>query len=141
LSSGVETTAQPRPDSDGNFGRLQAINLDTMELAWAHRETTPPVTAALATAGSLVFGGFLDQSFKAIDADTGTVLWQTSLGHIPSSFPMTYAVDGKQYVAIVRGQPSRFVGSLYGIIAGFLGADSSALGTPSTGPAIMVFAL
>jgi alcohol dehydrogenase (cytochrome c) len=141
LSSGVTTTAQPRPDSDGNFGRLQAINLDTMQLAWAHRETTPPVTAALATAGSLVFGGFLDQSFKAVDADTGKVLWQTSLGHIPSSFPMTYAVDGKQYVAIVRGQPSRFVGSLYGIIAGFLGADSSALGTPSTGAAIMVFAL
>lgn len=141
LSSGVTTTAQPRPDSDGNFGRLQAINLDTMELAWAHRETTPPVTAALATAGSLVFSGFLDQSFKAVDADTGDVLWQTSLGHIPSSFPMTYAVDGKQYVAIVRGQPSRFVGSLYGIIAGFLGADISALGTPSTGPAIMVFAL
>jgi hypothetical protein len=54
---------------------------------------------------------------------------------------MTYAVDGKQYVAIVRGQPSRFVGSLYGIIAGFLGADNSALGTPSTGAAIMVFAL
>jgi alcohol dehydrogenase (cytochrome c) len=141
LSSGVEMTAQRRLDSDGNYGRLQAINLDTMELAWAHRETTPPVTAVLATAGSVVFGGFLDQSFKAVDADTGNVLWQTSLGHIPSSFPMTYAVDGKQYVAIVRGQPSRFVGSLYGIIAGFLGADSSALGTPSAGAAIMVFAL
>src|SRR5690606_20510250 len=116
----------------------QAIDLDTMELGWAHRETTPPVTATLATGGGLVFAGFLDQSFIAVDADTGNVLWQTSLGHIPSSFPITYAVDGKQFVAIVRGQPSRFVGSLYGIIAGFLGADSSAVGTPSTSPAIMV---
>jgi len=141
LSSGVNISAEPRPDSDGNFGRLQAINLDTMELGWVHRETTPPVTATLTTGGSLVFDGFLDQSFKAFDADTGDVLWQTSLGHIPSSFPITYAVDGKQYIAIVRGQPSRFVGSLYGIISGFLGADNSVIGTPSAGPAMMVFAL
>ena len=59
LTSGVTTTAQTRPDSDVNFGRLQAINLDTLELVRAHREKTPSVTAALATAGSLVFSIFL----------------------------------------------------------------------------------
>lgn len=141
LSTGVQLTAAPRPDSDGNYGRLQAINMDTMELAWAHRELTPPATPTLSTAGGLVFTGFIDQTFKAINADNGEVLWQDSVGHIPSSFPITYAVDGKQYVAIIRGQPSRFTGSLYGVISSFLGENSEAIGVPSAEPAILVYAL
>lgn len=141
LSTGVQLTAAPRPDSDGNYGRLQAINMDTMELAWAHRELTPPATPTLSTAGGLVFTGFIDQTFKAINADNGEVLWQDSVGHIPSSFPITYAVDGKQYVAIIRGQPSRFTGSLYGVISSFLGENREAIGVPSAEPAILVYAL
>jgi len=141
LSSGVQVSARPRPDSDGNFGRMQAINMDTMELAWQHRETTPPTIAALSTDGGLIFTGFLDQSFKALDADSGKVLWETSLGHIPSSFPVTYAVDGKQYVAVIRGQPSRFIGSLFGIVSGFLGEDSDAVRAPTVDPAVVVYAL
>ncbi|MEX0903925.1 MAG: PQQ-binding-like beta-propeller repeat protein [Pseudohongiellaceae bacterium] len=140
LSSGVNVSAEPRPDNDGKFGRLQAINMETTELAWTHREIPPPSTPLLSTEGGLIFSGFLDQSFKAVDSASGEVLWQASLDHIPSSFPITYAVDGKQYVAIVRGQPSRFVGSLYGIISGFLG-DNNTLGTPSASPALMVFAV
>lgn len=141
LSSGVELTPEPRPDTDGNYGRLQAIDMNTLELAWTHREITPPATPALSTAGGVVFAGFLDQTFKAIDTSNGDVLWQDSIGHIPSSFPITYAVDGKQYVAIIRGQPSRFTGSLYAIISGFLGDNQNAIGTPSAEPAILVYAL
>lgn len=141
LSTGVESTPAPRPDSDGNFGRYQAINTETMELAWRHREMAPPSTAALSTGGGLVFGGFLDQSFKAFDAETGEVLWQQDLEHLPSSFPISYAVDGKQYVAIVRGQPSRFVGSLYATIGGFIAEDGRSLPVPSTKPALMVFSV
>lgn len=141
LSSGVELTPEPRPDTDGNYGRLQAIDMNTMELAWTHREITPPATPALSTAGGIVFAGFLDQTFKAIDTSNGDVLWQDSIGHIPSSFPITYGVDGRQYVAIIRGQPSRFTGSLYAIISGFLGDNQSAIGTPSAEPAILVYAL
>lgn len=141
LSSGVQVSARPRPDSDGNFGRLQAINMETMELAWRHREATPPTIAALSTAGGLIFTGFLDQTFKALDADTGKVLWQTSLEHIPSSFPVTYAVDGKQYIAVIRGQPSRFIGSLFGIVSGFLGEDNDSVRAPTVDPAVVVYAL
>jgi alcohol dehydrogenase (cytochrome c) len=141
LSSGVELTPEPRPDTDGNYGRLQAINMKTMELAWAHREITPPATPVLSTDGGVVFAGFLDQTFKAIDTSNGDILWQDSIAHIPSSFPITYAVDGKQYVAIIRGQPSRFTGSLYAIISGFLGDNQDAIGTPSEGPAVLVYAL
>lgn len=141
LSTGIEATPAPRADSDGQFGRLQAINMDTMELAWRHRETTPPSTPLLSTGGGLVFGGNLDSSFKAYDAETGAVLWQAALGNLPSSFPITYAVDGKQYVAVVQGQPSRFTGSLYGIISNFLGEDNPAIKTPTDQPKLVVFSL
>ena len=141
LSTGIEATPAPRADSDGKFGRLQAINMETMEMAWRHRELTPPSTPLLSTAGGLVFGGNLDNSFKAFDAQTGVVLWETTLDHLPSSFPITYAVDGKQYVAIVKGQPSRWTGSLYGIIQGMLGPEAQSIPTPSGQPGLVVFAV
>lgn len=140
LTTGVEFSFEPRPDSDGNFGRIQAIDMNTMELAWANRQLTPPSTAILSTAGDLLFAGFLDQTFKAMDNETGAVLWETDLLHLPSSFPMSFAVNGKQYVAIVRGQPSRWIGNLYGTINGFL-EDRGGLPVPSAEPALMVFAL
>ncbi|GJM11828.1 MAG: pyrrolo-quinoline quinone [Pseudohongiella sp.] len=141
LTTRIQADPAPRADSDGQFGRLQAINMETRELAWQHREVTPPSTPLLSTAGNVVFGGSLDQSFKAFDAETGDVLWSTSLGHLPSSFPITYAVDGKQYVAVVRGQPSRFTGTLFGIITSMLGADNASVQAPTAAPALMVFAL
>ncbi len=142
LSTGIESTPEPRPDSDGQFGRLQAINMETMELAWQHREPTPTSTPLLSTAGGLVFGGNLDKSFKAFNAETGEILWQTSLEHIPSSFPITYAVDGKQFIAVVRGQPSPYTGgATLRIITGYLGADAPGLQIPTAEPALMVYAL
>jgi alcohol dehydrogenase (cytochrome c) len=141
LTTGIESSPAPRPDSDGQFGRLQAINMKTGELAWRHREVTPPSTPLLSTAGGLVFGGNLDLSFKAFDADSGEVLWQTRMDNFPSSFPITYAVDGKQYLAIVKGQPSRYGGTLLGLVMNFLGPDQSALQMPSGAPALVVYAL
>ncbi len=141
LSTGVISDVARRADYDGNFGRYQAINMKTMELAWRHRETAPPTTAALSTGGDLVFGGFLDQTFKAFDAETGEVLWQTDMEHLPSSFPISFAVDGTQYVAMVRGQPSRFIGTLFGAVSGFLAEEGRSLPTPSSNPALMVYAL
>ena len=106
LSTGIEATRRPGLTATAEFGRLQAINMETMEMAWRHRELTPPSTPLLSTAGGLVFGGNLDNSFKAFDAQTGAVLWETTLDHLPSSFPITYAVDGKQYVQSSRGNPA-----------------------------------
>ncbi len=67
--------------------------------------------------------------------------WQTTLNHFPSSFPVSYAVDGRQYIAIIRGQPGLLVGSLYGIISGLLSDQGGSLGVPVADPAILVFAL
>ncbi len=141
LSTGAPMVPQPLPDSDGKFGRLQAFNLETRELLWDFREAVTPASGALATAGGLVFVGALDKSFKAFDDATGTVLWQTDAGDIPASFPITYAVDGRQYVAVVVGQPSLHANIFMGVINGFLGAASPLATMQRGGAAVVVYAL
>ena len=54
----------------------------------------------LTTASNVLFGGGREGTFVALDARDGSVLWNTNLGGTVSSGPMTYAVDGKQYVAV-----------------------------------------
>lgn len=92
-----------RPDSDGNIGRVEAINLETRKTVWSRRQRSPESSALLATAGGIVFEGSRDRWFRALDEATGKPLWQIRLSAAPSSFPITYAVDGKQYVAVVAG--------------------------------------
>ncbi len=104
LSSGVNWGIRPRPDSDGNYGRLQAINLDTLETVWTTRQRAPQTSGVLATAGELVFAASFDRYFRAYDARNGRMRWETRLNDVSSSSPISYAVDGKQYVAIVVGE-------------------------------------
>mgnify|MGYP006154055541 FL=1 len=142
LSTGVSIAAQPMPNSDGKFGRIQAIDLQTGEMAWTFREVVPPASATLSTGGGLVFVGTLDNRFVAFDETNGDILWENDLGDIPNSFPISYAVDGKQYVAVVVGQPSPFHASIWmGMVNEFLGDSSPLLGHTRSGPAIVVYAL
>lgn len=142
LSTGVSITPQPMADSDGKFGRLQAIDLQTGEMAWNYREIVPPASATLSTAGGLVFVGTLDNRFVAFDESSGDILWQIDTGDIPNSFPISYGVDGKQYIAVVVGQPSPFHASIWmGMINNFLGDSSPLMEVPRSGPAIVVYAL
>jgi alcohol dehydrogenase (cytochrome c) len=104
LSSGVNLGVRPRPDSDGKFGRLQAIDVETRRTLWTVRQRAPLTTGVLATAGGVVFAGALDRYIRAYDGGSGKVLWQTRLGDVSSSPPISYAVNGKQYVAVVAGQ-------------------------------------
>ena len=92
-----------RPGSDGNIGRVDAINLATGKTVWSKRQRATESAAMLATAGGVVFEGTRDRKFRALDQATGKVLWETRLAAQPSSFPITYAVNGKQYVAVVAG--------------------------------------
>jgi alcohol dehydrogenase (cytochrome c) len=111
LSTGVNLGVRPRPDSDGNYGRLQAINLETRKTVWTTRQRAPLTAGVLATAGGVVFSGSLDRFFRAYDQATGKVVWETRLGEASSSPPITYAVNGKQYVAIVSGPGGFHLGS------------------------------
>tara|TARA_B100000686_G_scaffold255582_1_gene267052 strand:+ start:684 stop:2438 length:1755 start_codon:yes stop_codon:yes gene_type:complete len=144
LSTGASMRARPSPlaGNDGQFGRWQALNVETRELIWNHREVVPPTSAALATAGGLVFFGALDESFKALDEATGEELWETDLGDIPASFPITYQVGDTQYVAVAIGTPTINARVWEGVVDGFLGGDDNLIRNLSrNGPALKVFAL
>jgi alcohol dehydrogenase (cytochrome c) len=103
LSTGVRWTLRPRPDSDGKYGRVQAINLETKQTVWTMRQRAPQSSGVLATAGGVVFAGALDRVFAAYDDASGKELWRVRLNDVPNSAPITYQVNGKQYIAVVTG--------------------------------------
>jgi alcohol dehydrogenase (cytochrome c) len=104
----VRLGARPKPDNDGNFGRIEAIDLKTKQVVWAKRQRAPMASSLLASAGGLVFSGARDRRFRAYDAATGAVLWESVLNASPSSSPATYGVDGVQYVVVVAGGGGAF---------------------------------
>ena len=90
------------PDSDGNLGEFVAMHVSG-EILWSHRQRTPYMSAALTTAGGLVFVGTFDRQAYAYDVETGEQLWETRLPTSVQGFPISYAVDGTQYVALPAG--------------------------------------
>jgi alcohol dehydrogenase (cytochrome c) len=103
LSTGVRWTLRPRPDSDGKYGRLEALNLETKKVLWTNRQRAPLSSGVLATAGGVVFAGALDRVFAAYDDADGKELWRVRLNDVPNSAPITYSIAGRQYVAVVVG--------------------------------------
>ncbi len=104
----VRLGARPKPDNDGNFGRIEAIDLKTRRVVWSKRQRAPIASSLLASAGGLVFSGARDRRFRAYDAATGAVLWQSVLNASPSSSPATYSVNGVQYLVVVAGGGGAF---------------------------------
>ncbi len=100
---GLQTyTRVPVPNSDGNVGRVDAVNLATLETVWSYRQRPPVTSSTLPTGGGLVFVGSLDRKILAFDDETGDVLWTSpTLSNSIESFPITYEADGRQYVAAV----------------------------------------
>jgi alcohol dehydrogenase (cytochrome c) len=94
----------PAPGSKGNIGRLAAYNVLTMKEAWNVQQRSSFTTAALTTAGGLVFVGSYDRYFRAYDVATGKQLWETRLATSSQGFPITYEVDGVQYVVAPAGR-------------------------------------
>ena len=83
-------------------GSIWAISAETGETTWLHEQ--PAATqAVVATGGGLVFGGDANGRFRAFDQETGEVLWEINLGSPVLGFPITYAVDGRQYVVASTG--------------------------------------
>lgn len=132
LSTGVRWTVRPRPESDGSYGRVEAVNLETQETVWVARQRAPQTTGALATGGGLVFAGSLDRRFGAYDAATGERLWDTRLSDIPNAPPITYAANGRQYVAVIVGAGGYLTGA-YSVLA------PEIVHTPDRGAALWVF--
>jgi alcohol dehydrogenase (cytochrome c) len=86
--------------------RFLALDLNTLKFAWDVRTRVPQSSGALSTAGGLVFSATPDRYFRAFDDRDGKVLWESPrLNDIPNAFPITYMVDGKQYIAMPVGNP------------------------------------
>jgi alcohol dehydrogenase (cytochrome c) len=103
LTSGVNWFIRERPESDGKIGRLEAFNLETKRVLWIDRQRAPQTTGMLDTAGGVVFAGSFDRYLTAYDDTTGAVLWQIRLNDVPDSCPISYTVNGRQYVAVTVG--------------------------------------
>ncbi len=89
------------PGTD-QLGTIHAISAETGETLWRY-EQRAGTTSLLTTGGRLVFGGDANGRFRALDQETGDVLWEINLGSPITGFPITYAVDGRQYVAVSTG--------------------------------------
>ena len=91
------------PDSDGLVGMLSSVDVATGEARWTHRQRAGMGGSVLTTAGGLVFVSDDARRFRAFDADSGEILWEQILNSSAGGFPVTYRVDGVQYVAIAAG--------------------------------------
>ena len=84
------------------LGMVLAISAETGATLWRHDQRAA-TTSLAATGGGLVFGGDANGRFRAHDHETGAVLWEINIGSPVTGFPVTYAVDGRQYVAASTG--------------------------------------
>ena len=111
--------------NNGKVGRLSAVSASTGKVLW-HYDQRTALGSVLATAGGLIFFGDLDRYFRALDADTGKIVWETPLSAPVTGYPISYAVDGQQYVAVAVGGGTpgqRNLGQLYPEVKSPIGSN------------------
>ena len=102
---------QLAPGTD-QLGTVRAISAETGRTTWL-QEQRAATLSLVTTGGGLVFGGDVNGRFRALDQETGEVLWEINLGSPVTGFPISFAVDGRQYLAVSTGtaaSASAFVG-------------------------------
>ena len=97
---------QLAPGTD-QVGTVQAISAETGEIVWGYEQRAATLSLAT-TGGGLVFGGDANGRFRAFGQTSGEVLWEINLGSPVTGFPISFAVDGRQYVVASTGTSSYF---------------------------------
>ncbi|MBM62028.1 MAG: ATP-binding protein [Acidobacteria bacterium] len=120
---------QLAPGSE-QLGTVRAISAETGLTSWVHEQRTATMSL-VTTGGGLVFGGDVNGRFRAFDQETGEVLWEINLGSPVTGFPISFAVDGRQYLAVSTGSA--------GTASGFIRLTPEI--RPSAGNNLFVFAL
>ncbi len=129
---GGDSKTYVMPGASERVGKLVAINLDKLQEKWSHEQEAMFLTSALSTAGKLTFIGDLDRYFKAFDSSTGKILWKTRLGSALHGFPITYGVEGRQFVSVTTGM---------GVFRALTSTVSPDIYQPDGGNTIYVFEL
>ena len=122
------------PESGENLGEFIAMSTSG-EVLWKVRQRAPFNSAALTTAGGVAFIGDWNRYINAYDVKTGGLLWQTRATQSPQGFPISYAVDGRQFVAMPVGVGAASWGTAIPLLL------SPEIKRPTGGNAILVFAL
>jgi alcohol dehydrogenase (cytochrome c) len=118
---------------EGAHGLLEAIDVKTGDVRWRYRSRYPMLASVLATGGGLVFTGDPEGNALAFDASSGNRLWAFHTGSGHRGSPITYAVGGKQYLAVPSGWG--------GVAANFISQAFPELGDATRGSTLFVFGL
>jgi len=125
------TMVQQLPLGVDKLGTVFAISVENGQTTWKYEQRAGTLSV-VATGGGLVFGGDSAGRFRALDDRTGKVLWETDLGSAVSGFPVTFAVGGKQYIAVAAGSS---------LVANTAARLTPELRPTGNAPGIFVFAL